>query len=81
MEVLVPFPLLAVEDAKRQAAVLEQMRVLHLASCRLCQRHEPCDVIRGYDCALAMFQQRDDPCGGAAGAHLLPVKPHGSLMK
>jgi hypothetical protein len=55
VEVLVPFPVMAVEDARRQAAALEQMRARHLASCRPCEHHEPCDVIRGYDCALAMF--------------------------
>lgn len=74
VEVLVPFPVIAVEDARRQVAVLEQMRARHLASCRPCELHEPCDVIRGYDCALAMFRQRDDSCGGAARSPDAPGK-------
>ncbi len=80
VEVLVSFPVTVVEDARRQVALLEQMRARHLASCHLCEHHRPCDVIRGYDCALAMFRQRDHPCGGAAAASVPPAKAHGSLM-
>jgi hypothetical protein len=74
VEVLVPFPVMAVEDARRQVAELEQMRARHLASCGPCQRQEPCDVIRGYDCALAMFCQHGDPRGGAARSPDAPGK-------
>jgi hypothetical protein len=81
VELLVPFPVMAVEDAKRQVAVLEPMRARHLASCRLCQRHEPCDMIRGYDCALAMFRQHGDPRGAAAAAQLPGEAARRSIMK
>jgi hypothetical protein len=68
VEVLVPFSVMPVEDARRQVAMLEQMRARHVAYCWLCGRHEPCDIVSGYDCALAMFRQRVDPHAATAAA-------------
>jgi hypothetical protein len=47
----------ATDHATRQIEILPAMRADHLRSCRFCQRRDDCDVIRGFDCAIAMFKR------------------------
>ena len=49
-----------ITHAIAQIEILERMRGEHLERCRFCQRKEDCDVIRGFDCAIAMHRRAVD---------------------